>query len=138
MISEALGLGVNKIEETREPIISKTDRETKYIKIKAGMVAGCRHIGTGYRNGEEVIKLVHPQQIRPELEDIETGDYIKIIGEPEVNLSIKPEIPGGKGTIAIAVNMIPWVVKASPGVKRMIDLPAPSCLMGASAYNRRA
>jgi 4-hydroxy-tetrahydrodipicolinate reductase len=33
--------------------------------------------------------------------------------------------------------MIPHVVAASPGLKRMIDLPAPAALMGQSAYARR-
>lgn len=136
MISDAIGLGVDKIEQTREPIISNTDRETPCVKVKAGMVAGCRHIGIGYANGVEVIKLIHPQQIHPEVENVDTGDYIKIEGDPEINMSIKPEIPGGKGTMAAAVNMLPIVMKAAPGLKRMSDLPIPACLMGKSAYER--
>ncbi len=52
-------------------------------------------------------------------------------------MSIKPEIAGGIATIGIAVNMIPHVVAATPGLKRMIDLPAPAALMGESAYSRR-
>lgn len=136
MISNALGLSVDKIEETREPIISKTHRETDCVKVEPGMVAGCRHIATGYSNGVEVIKLIHPQQIHPHLENVDTGDYIKITGDPNVSMAIKPEIPGGKGTMAAAVNMIPLVVKAKPGLKNMADMPVPACLMGESAYNR--
>ena len=137
MISEALGLNVDRYEEVREPIISTVDRETKFIKIKAGMVAGCKHTGIGYAGNTKVIELVHPQQIRPELEQVDTGDYINIIGTPELHLSIKPEIPGGVGTIGVAVNMIPHLHKSTPGVKRMIDLPIPACLMGETAYSRR-
>lgn len=137
MISDALGLGVDKIEQIRKPIISKTYRETPYVKVSPGMVAGCEHIGIGYRNGVEVIKLVHPQQIQPEKEGIETGDYINIYGDPNIRMCNKPEIPGGKGTIAVAVNMIPIVVKSrSYGFKRMIDLPIPACIMGKSAFDR--
>ncbi|MEW6711298.1 MAG: NADP-binding protein, partial [Candidatus Riflebacteria bacterium] len=136
MISDAIGLNVDKIEETREPIISNTDRETPVVKVKPGMVAGCRHIGIGYAKGVEVIKLIHPQQIHPGVENVDTGDYIKIEGDPNINMSIKPEIPGGKGTMAAAVNMIPIVVKASAGLKRMSDLPIPACLMGKTAYER--
>jgi 4-hydroxy-tetrahydrodipicolinate reductase len=101
------------------------------------MVAGCEHIGIGYANGKEVIKLIHPQQIHPHLENVNTGDYINIFGDPEVHMSIKPEIPGGKGTMAAAINCVPNVVRATPGLKRMIDLPIPSCLMGKTAYDRR-
>lgn len=136
MISEALGLGVDDIQQTREPIISKTHRETPCVKVEPGMVAGCRHIATGYAKGVEVIKLIHPQQIHPELENVDTGDYIKITGDPNISLSIKPEIPGGKGTMAMAVNMIPLVFKAPAGLKRMSDMPIPACLMGKTAYNR--
>lgn len=136
IISDAIGLEVDKIEETREPIISNTHRETPVVKVEPGMVAGCRHIGIGYSKGVEVIKLIHPQQIHPGVENVDTGDYIKIEGDPCINMSIKPEIPGGKGTMAAAVNMIPIVIKATPGLKRMSDLPVPACLMGESAYNR--
>lgn len=136
MISEALGLGIDRIEETREPIITNTHRETPHIKVAPGMVAGCRHIGIGYAGSVEKVKLIHPQQIRPETENIDTGDYIKIEGHPTINMSIKPEIPGGIGTISVAVNMIPIVQKASPGLKRMFDLPVPACIMGESALNR--
>lgn len=137
MIAQAVGLKVDKIEETRKPIISKVYRETPHVKVQPGMVAGCEHIGIGYCNGKEVIKLVHPQQIHPHLEGVKTGDYINIFGEPEVHMSNQPEIPGGKGTMAVAINSIPNVVRATPGLKRMIDLPIPGALMGASAYDRR-
>jgi len=137
MISDALGLGVDRIEQTREPIISKVRRETPYVKVEKGMVAGCSHIGIGYRGDKEVIKLIHPQQIHPELEKIETGDYINIFGKPEIHMSIKPEIAGGVATEGIAVNLIPLVVAATPGLKRMIDLPVPAALMGESAYSRK-
>jgi 4-hydroxy-tetrahydrodipicolinate reductase len=136
MISEALGLGVDRIEQSRQPIISKVYRETPHVKVQPGMVAGCAHTGIGYRGDQEVVRLVHPQQIHPHLEDQDTGDYIHIYGKPEIHMAIKPEIAGGIGTIGIAVNMIPHVVAAMPGLKRMIDLPTPAALMGESAYSR--
>lgn len=137
LISEALGLGVNRIEQNREPIISTVHRETPHVRVEPGMVAGCAHTGIGYRGNQEVIRLVHPQQIHPHLENQDTGDYIHIYGLPEIHMAIKPEIAGGKATIGIAINMIPHVVAATPGLKRMIDLPTPAALMGESAYSRR-
>jgi hypothetical protein len=136
LISEALGLGVDRIEQSREPIISTVYRETPHVKVQPGMVAGCAHTGIGFRGNKEVIRLVHPQQIHPQLESQDTGDTIHIFGSPEVHMAIKPEIAGGKATIGIAVNMIPHVIQATPGLKRMIDLPAPAALMGESAYSR--
>ena len=136
MISAALGLGVDRIEESREPIVSKVFRDTAHVRVEPGMVAGCAHTGIGYRGEKEVVRLIHPQQIHPHLEDQDTGDYIHIHGDPEIHMAIKPEIAGGKATIGITVNMIPHVVAATPGLKRMIDLPVPAALMGESAYRR--
>jgi 2,4-diaminopentanoate dehydrogenase len=137
MISEALGLGVDRVEETREPIISSVRRETPHVTVEPGMVAGCEHVGVGFRDDLLVVRLVHPQQVRPEAEGQDTGDYIHIYGEPEVHVVIRPEIAGGQATIGIAVNVIPHLVAASPGLKRMIDLPVPAALMGETAYARR-
>ncbi|MBS3943424.1 MAG: NADP-binding protein [Dethiobacter sp.] len=126
LIARALGWELDRIVEEKDPIISSTSRQTPVVKVEPGMVAGCYHRAYGYRNGEIAISLKHPQQIRPEAEGVETGDYIRIEGTPMVNLSIKPEIPGGIGTIAMAVNMIPLVLAGSPGLKTLVDLPAPA------------
>lgn len=64
------------------------------------------------------------------MEGTQTGDYITIKGQPEINMSIKPEVEGGLGTIAMCVNMIPQVINASPGLKTMLDLPVPRAIMG--------
>ena len=52
-------------------------------------------------------------------------------------MCIQPEIAGGKATAGICVNTIPRIFAATPGLKRVIDLPSPSALMGPSAYERR-
>jgi 4-hydroxy-tetrahydrodipicolinate reductase len=137
LISTALGLGVDRIEQTREPIVSSVRRQTPFVTVEPGMVAGCTHTGIGYRGGTEVIRLIHPQQVHPGAQGQVTGDDIHIYGRPEVHLSIRPEIAGGLATIGIAVNMIPRIQAATPGLKRVIDLPAPSALMGPGAYHRR-
>jgi 4-hydroxy-tetrahydrodipicolinate reductase len=130
MIAKALGWKIDKIEQTREAIISKVHRETQFVKIEPGLTAGCTHTAKGYMDGKPVIHLIHPQQVHPRLEDVQTGDTIEIKGEPDVNFSSGPEIPGGMGTIALAVNMIPQIVTSLPGLKTMADLPAPAAIMG--------
>ncbi|HEU24358.1 MAG: NADP-binding protein [Mesoaciditoga sp.] len=132
MIADALGWKIEKIEEEREPIVSKVYRETPYVKVKPGYVAGCKHIGRGFVNGEAKIELIHPQQIHPELEEIKTGDFIQIEGDPNISLEIKPEIPGGKGTIAMATNMIPKVIESKPGLMTMKDLQIPYGIINAT------
>ena len=125
MVAKTLGWELDEVKQEREPIISNVYRETPYVKVEKGMVAGCRHIGYGIKDGKTLIKMIHPQQVLPELEDINTGDYINIKGTPGINLSIKPEIPGGIGTMGMAVNMIHLVKESSSGLKTMADLPIP-------------
>ena len=74
--------------------------------------------------------MIHPQQVEPQLEGVNTGDYINIKGVPDINLSITPEVPGGIGTIAMCINMIPHIINAKPGLRTMLDLPVPRAMMG--------
>ena len=125
MIAKALGLEYDQITENLEPIISNTYRETPYVKVEPGMVAGCDHIAIATKNGKPIITLEQQQQIHPESEAVDTGDYIYIKGDAGLHLEIKPETPGGVGTIAMAVNMIPQVIASRAGLKTMMDLPIP-------------
>ncbi|MFR1707696.1 MAG: 2,4-diaminopentanoate dehydrogenase [Clostridium sp.] len=130
MIADSMGWKVEKFEQQMSPIVTKVDRKSPYGFAAAGDVAGVNMTGQGYVNGEVKIDMIHPQQIEPEMEGTFTGDYITIKGTPEVNMSIKPEVDGGLGTIAMCVNMIPHVINANPGLKTMIDLPVPRAIMG--------
>ena len=131
MICDAIGWKLDKpVEQTMAPIVSKVHRKTKYAEVQPGDVAGCTMKGFGHVGGKLAVEMIHPQQIEPELEGTNTGDYVVIKGTPNVNLSNKPEIPGGIGTIAMCINMIPHVINAKPGLHTMIDLPVPRAIMG--------
>ncbi len=130
MIAAALGWELERIEEKREPIISTVHRETPLVTVEPGQVAGCHHTAVAYRQGRAVITLDHPQQIQPQLEGVATGDSITIEGSPDIHLSGSPEIPGGEGTCALVVNMIPRVLNAAPGLTTMAELPVPAAMLG--------
>lgn len=130
MIADALGWKVDKFEQQMSAIVTSVDRKSPYGFAAAGDVAGVNMTGQGYVDGQVKIDMYHPQQIEPEMEGTHTGDYITINGTPEVNMSIRPEVDGGIGTIAMVVNMIPHVINARPGLKTMLDLPVPRAIMG--------
>jgi 4-hydroxy-tetrahydrodipicolinate reductase len=130
MIGDAIGWPVEKFEQQMKPIVTTVDRKSPYGFAAAGNVAGVNMTGQGYVDGEPKIDMKHPQQIEPEMEGTHTGDYIRLKGSPEVNMSIQPEVDGGLGTIAMCVNMIPQVINADPGLKTMLDLPVPRAIMG--------
>lgn len=130
MIADAIGWKVEKFEQQMKPIVTSVDRKSPFGFAKAGDVAGVNMTGQGWVEGEVKIDMIHPQQIEPEMEGTETGDYITIKGTPDIHMANKPEVEGGIGTIAMCVNMIPHVINADPGLKTMIDLPVPRAIMG--------
>jgi 4-hydroxy-tetrahydrodipicolinate reductase len=129
MIANALGWKIERIEETREPILSRQRRKTGLVTVEPGCAAGCLHSAVAYCRGRPVITLVHPQQLHPQLEGVQTGDLIEIEGSPALRLEGRPEIPGGTATAALAVNMIPRLLAAEPGLKSMTDLPVPAAML---------
>jgi len=130
LIASAVGWDIERIEEKREPIIASTTRTTSFVTVQPGQVAGCQHTAVAYRQDRPVITLTHPQQVHPQLEGINTGDRIEITGTPDVRFAGSPEIPGGQATCALAVNMIPRILNAAPGLHTMADLPVPAAMLG--------
>jgi 4-hydroxy-tetrahydrodipicolinate reductase len=130
MISDAIGWKVDKVTTSMDPIVTDVDRKSPYGFAAAGNVAGVAMKGYGYIDGELKIEMDHPQQIEPEQVGVQTGDYVIIKGTPNINMVNSPEVPGGIGTIAMCVNMIPQIINAKPGLRTMIDLPVPRAIMG--------
>ena len=119
-----------ELEDRRDRGDARADRHRgralhPHVHVPAGWVAGCKQVGKGYVNGELKIHLIHPQQIHPEMANQGTGDYIKIVGDPNVNMVNSPEIPGGKGTYASTGNYIPLMKDAKPGMLTVVDMPLP-------------
>ncbi len=130
MIGDAIGWNIDKITQSMDPIVTDVDRKSKYGFTKAGHVAGVAMKGLGYVNGVPKIEMDHPQQIEPEKVGVQTGDYVIIKGVPNIHMVNTPEVPGGIGTIAMCVNMIPNIINARPGLHTMITLPVPRAIMG--------
>lgn len=131
MICDAIGWKLDKpVEQTMDPIVSNVLRTTKYAEVLPGNVAGCTMKGFGTVDGKLAVEMIHPQQVEPQLEGTDTGDYVVIKGTPNINMANKPEVPGGIGTIAMCINMIPQIINARPGLHTMIDLPVPRAIMG--------
>ncbi len=130
MIADAIGLKINDFKQSMEPIVTDINRASKYGKANKNDVCGVAMKASVKLDNGLVINMNHPQQIEPELGGVKTGDYIKISGTPEINMSISPEVEGGLGTIAICVNMIPLVINSRPGLKTMLDLPVPRAIVG--------
>jgi 4-hydroxy-tetrahydrodipicolinate reductase len=119
LIAEGLGLAVETISETIEPILAETDVTTPYLQVRKGQVAGVRQIGRGLENGRERIHLDLQMYVGAR----EPIDEIRIFGTPDLCAQIPGGTPGDLATAAVVVNAIPMVVKAPPGVRTVVDLP---------------
>ncbi|MEM3731507.1 MAG: hypothetical protein QW667_06360 [Candidatus Bathyarchaeia archaeon] len=127
MIADALAWKLDKIViGPAEPVVAKKPVESEYIKVVAGQVAGLSQSARGFLADKEVIVLNFKAYVGAE----EEYDEIFIKGVPTIKQKIQPCVHGDIGTVAIVVNSIPKVMKASPGLITMKDLTVPHAVLG--------
>ena len=124
MLSDGLGLGVDRSEQIVEPVVADRDLETQYLTVKKGEVAGIRNIGRGYR-GQSLVVLLHLEMY---VGAKNPKDKVTIKGNPNMEFVVEGGTPGDPATVAMIVNAIPKVIEAKPGLISMIDLRLPSIL----------
>ena len=132
IVAKAMKWDLDDFRESREGVISKSRRESKYGVVEPGTICGFKQIGTGFMNGEEVIIQDITGLILPNLEEdgVDVGTYIMIDGVPGAKISIEGDlaVQGGWATVARAVNSIPQVINAQPGILTVDQLPPSPCL----------
>ncbi len=129
-IARGLGWQLDTIEETLDPMVSEKDIITNIVEIKSGHAAGIKNIGVGYNSGKELIKL----DLRMYVGADNPHDFIKITGNPPIELIVTNGFAGDIATVASLVNSIPRVMKAPPGLFTMMDLPLPRIFQGKANY----
>jgi 4-hydroxy-tetrahydrodipicolinate reductase len=110
-------------------VITQKQRASRFITIAPGSVCGFRQNVAGLCNGETLLDFMMVGIVCPDSEEdgVMLGDYTRIEGAPNVDITIKEEIAqkGGMGTAAVAVNMIPVILNAPPGFHTMNTLTLP-------------
>jgi hypothetical protein len=129
MVAHCLSLRIDRFQQTKEPILTKKRRDSEFAVVEPGKVCGFRQNVIGFQGNAEVLSFMMIGLICPDVEQdgVELGDYTRICGKPNVDITIKEEISqkGGLGTAAVAVNMIPRIMQAQPGFHTMNTLPLP-------------
>lgn len=128
-----LGIVYDEIQEHQEPIIATEDRETPYIEIPAGTVAGIRQRAFGIIDDVVFASLeVTVEAIDNDVE--KTGrDQLRISGTPEFEVTVDPSFKSVEGTTGRSINIIPQVLEANPGYKSVFDLPSPAAVVSGGA-----
>ncbi len=119
MIADSLGLRVDRIEESIDPVIAKETVKTDFFEVPPGRVVGVRQVARGLKDEEENVRL----ELQMYLGAADPIDAIKITGVPGLNLQIPGGIHGDLATAAVAVNCIPAMLEAKPGLRTSKDIP---------------
>lgn len=122
MIGDALGWKLDRITDSIEPQIAETTVESELLAVDPGYVCGIIQDGVGYRKGKPVITL----HLEAYLGAPESYDAIDIDGSPALSMKFSTGVHGDIATASIAVNSIPKVIDAAPGLHTMRSLPLPS------------
>lgn len=134
MIAAMLGTELDSKEAFVEPAVLTRDLDLGWVNYAAGTAGGQRRTYRGYRGGRPVIELaicwtMSDDALDPQWTDPK-GFSVVIEGEPRVDATIRFGNPGEDvmtvlmdSTAVAAVNAIPFLCAAQPGVISPIDLP---------------
>lgn len=120
MIANGLGLELDEVsDEQILPVMAEERVITKYLQVEPGQVAGVHQVIRGQKSGKLRLSL----DIRMYVGARDPRDEVIVKGTPDLKMRIEGGVHGDRATAAIAVNAIPRVVAARPGVLTMDDIP---------------
>lgn len=132
ILAEALELTLDDVRPFRETVITETPLDVASGHIPAGTVAAIRQGVDAYFHGRPVITIEHCTRMDPDLApDWPTvqGYSIDVVGDPTFSTQIIVGAPGEdhsmagiRATAAHALNAIPAVVGAAPGVRTLANI----------------
>ena len=126
MIADAMGWKLDKVTDEIQPKIADKGVESELIAVDPGYVCGIIQDGIGYVKGKPVITL----HMEAYLGAPESYDAVTVEGHPRITQKIAGGLHGDIATASITVNSIPKILRVSPGLRTMADMPIPSWFGG--------
>ena len=132
MVAKGLGWKLGQLTEERHPLVSPSRRLAEGITVEPGRVCGFRQKAWGQAKTNtielEIFGIILPD---PSEDGVTPGTWVEIEGDPGMSVAITGGISneGGLATAAHAVNAIPLVVDANPGLLTVRKLPVASCFI---------
>ena len=133
--AEAMGLPLDDVRASGEVAVAAHDVEIAAGTVPAGTVAGQRTIVTGFHDGRAVIGFRSNWYVTADLDpvwDVALGTGWRITVEGDAPLVVDMPFPFGLDEMAArspgytanrAVNAVPYVVEAEPGIRTSVELP---------------
>jgi 4-hydroxy-tetrahydrodipicolinate reductase len=126
MIADAMAWKLDKVTDVIVPKIAEAEISSPFLTVPKGLVCGLIQDGTGYVGGKPLIRL----HMEAYLGAPESYDSVDVEGTPNLAMKIAGGVHGDVATASIAVNSIPKVITAPPGLHTMRSLPIPSWFGG--------
>jgi 2,4-diaminopentanoate dehydrogenase len=126
MIADAMGWKLDKVTDEIHPKIAEQAVESELIAVDPGYVCGIVQDGIGYMKGKAVVTL----HMEAYLGAPESYDAVTVEGSPRITQKITGGLHGDIATASITVNSIPKILRVSPGLRTMADMPIPSWFGG--------
>jgi 2,4-diaminopentanoate dehydrogenase len=126
MIADAMGWKLDKVTDEIHPKIADNAVESELIAVDPGYVCGIVQDGIGYMKGKPVVTL----HMEAYLGAPESYDAVTVEGNPRITQKITGGLHGDVATASITVNSIPKILRVSPGLRTMADMPIPSWFGG--------
>ena len=126
MIADAMGWKLDKVTDEIHPKIADQAVESELIAVDPGYVCGIIQDGVGYVKGKPAITL----HMEAYLGAPESYDAVTVEGSPRITQKIAGGLHGDVATASITVNSIPKILRVTPGLRTMADMPIPSWFGG--------
>ena len=115
MIALGLGLPIDDITETIEPVIAEKETDG----VPAGRVLGLHQIALVQTGDDPKVIL----DLTMAVGVFDPSDTIEIAGDPPVHLRVDGGFHGDRATVGCVVNAIPFIVDAPGGLHTVVTLP---------------
>jgi hypothetical protein len=121
LVARGLGLQVDTIEQTVEPVLATEQRATPFLTVLKDHVAGIRNHGYGKSGGKTVVHLDLSMYVGAP----DPRDEVTLDSTPPVRMVFPGGIAGDQATAAILVNNVHGVAASAPGLATVLDVAPP-------------
>lgn len=121
LLANSIGLDLDHVTESLEPVIAEKEVSSDVIKVKKGEASGVEQIAHGYVNGSCKVKM----RFKAAIGEVRSYDRVTIKGTPSFTSEIDGGVNGDIATCAIAINSIKSVLRAPAGLHTMADIGVP-------------
>lgn len=117
MVGAGLGWGLDRIDETLEPVVAGEPITTDIVAVEPGGVAGIHHRSVGWIGDKAHVDL----DLKMYVGAPDPGDTVVLEGDPPINVRVDG-LHGDIATAAIVANVAGVVRDLQPGLRTMLDL----------------